>query len=106
MNSTKDEHPHISVLQNEMLEFFSESQIEIFYEGTVGAGGHAEAMLKAHPEIKRYLACDQDINALELAKERLKPWADKVDFIHGNFSRVNHYLSERGIKKVDGFFLT
>ena len=89
----------------ETLSFFKDRTIKSFFEGTVGAGGHAKAILEEHPEIERYFACDQDLNALEIAKETLKPWKEKVEFIHGNFSHLDQYLKERGIEKVDGFFL-
>ena len=89
----------------ETLFFFKEQKMQYFFEGTVGAGGHAKAILEEHLEIERYFACDQDLNALEIAKETLKPWKEKVEFIHGNFSHLDRYLTERGVEKVDGFFL-
>jgi 16S rRNA (cytosine1402-N4)-methyltransferase len=102
----KNEMEHIPVLTEEMLKFFADSQIEVFFEGTVGAGGHAKAILEAHPEIQRYLGCDLDPEALKIAEKQLKPWKDKVELIHGNFSQLDDYLNERKIKTVDGFFLT
>ena len=97
--------PHISVMEKEFLEYFDGKELKVFFEGTVGAGGHAKAILEAHPEIERYLACDRDPEALEIAKENLKPWRDKVEFIHGNFADLDLFLKERKIKQVDGFFL-
>lgn len=97
---------HISVLAEEAIQFFESIEIGIFFEGTVGAGGHAKAILEAHPEIKRYIGCDLDPEALEIAAETLKPWKDKVELIHGNFANLDLYLKERKIKTVDGFFLT
>lgn len=106
-NSTTDnQYPHTSVLLEEALQIFADKKIKVFFEGTVGAGGHAEAFLKAHDEIEHYIGCDQDETALEIAKERLMPWKDKVTLIHGNFSQLESYLRERGIQQVDGFFLT
>lgn len=97
---------HVSVMAKETLEFFTGLEIGVFFEGTVGAGGHAKAILSAHPEITRYIGCDLDPEALAIAKEVLAPWKDKVELIHGNFSDLDRYLTERGIKTVDGFFLT
>lgn len=96
---------HTSVMVEEFLKAFQESHITTFYEGTVGAGGHAKALLERHPEIKRYIACDQDPQALSIAAQVLKPWKDKVEFVHGNFSDLGEQLKEKNIKKVDGFFL-
>lgn len=100
------DRPHVSVLEQEFLNFFSQTQLPVFFEGTVGAGGHAAALLKAHPEIEHYIGCDVDPDALEIARQTLLPWQDKVELIQGNFSQVKTYLEKRKIKEVNGFFLT
>ncbi|HSW72305.1 MAG TPA: 16S rRNA (cytosine(1402)-N(4))-methyltransferase RsmH [Chlamydiales bacterium] len=93
---------HIPVLLDEILKFLADKKFSTFFDGTVGMGGHAEAILKGHPEIKKYLACDQDKDALRQAEKRLSPWKDKVEFIHGNFSHIQDYLKEKKIPCVDG----
>ena len=104
MNSK--ERPHFSVMLPEFLHFFEGKKLHTFFEGTLGAGGHAAALLEAHPEIEHYLSCDRDPEAIELARNFLSPWKEKIDLIHGNFADLDYFLSERKIKKVDGFFLT
>ncbi len=99
------ERAHISVMTEEFLRFFKDKALKVFFEGTVGAGGHAELLLAAHPEIETYIACDKDPEALELAKERLKSWKEKVHFVQGDFADLDQHLSETGVKSVDGFFL-
>ncbi|MGR3972981.1 MAG: 16S rRNA (cytosine(1402)-N(4))-methyltransferase RsmH [Candidatus Rhabdochlamydia sp.] len=95
---------HTSVMLEECLKGFEGCHLPLFFEGTVGAGGHAEAILTAHPEIERYIACDQDPEALELAKERLAPWKDKVEFVRGNFRNLDQILKEKKIQSMNGFF--
>ena len=90
----------------EMVKFFAPISLKVFFEGTVGAGGHAEAILESHPEIETYVACDRDPEALELAKARLRNWKDKVEFVHGNFADLDTILQKRRIQEVNGFFLT
>jgi 16S rRNA (cytosine1402-N4)-methyltransferase len=97
--------PHISVLQSEVLSCFKDQNMRLFFEGTLGAGGHARAILEAHPEIERYIACDRDPEALASAADNLAPWRDKVELIHGDFAQLDDYLNERDISSVDGFFL-
>lgn len=80
-------------------------QLKVFFEGTVGAGGHAKAILEAHPEIERYLACDRDPAAHELAKENLAPWGKKVEWIRGPYADLKRYLDERKIGEIDGFLI-
>jgi 16S rRNA (cytosine1402-N4)-methyltransferase len=90
----------------ECLKFFEGTDLKVFFEGTLGAGGHAEAILQAHPEIETYLACDRDPEALEMAEARLKAWNNKIEFVRGNFADLDKILEQRGIKEVNGFFLT
>lgn len=100
------EQPHLSVMADEMISFFEGVDLKVFVEGTLGAGGHAKRILEAHPEIQTYIGFDQDPVAIEIAKEVLSPWKDKVHFIHDNFSNMEKYLSAMKIEKVNGFFLT
>ncbi|GAB4192800.1 MAG: hypothetical protein Tsb0015_15240 [Simkaniaceae bacterium] len=96
---------HISVMQNEVLHFFEDSFLKTFFEGTVGAGGHAEKILQAHPEIETYIACDRDPAAMEIAEEKLKPWKEKILWMQGNFAKLDDFLKDNDIHRVDGFFL-
>ncbi|MDE3045958.1 MAG: 16S rRNA (cytosine(1402)-N(4))-methyltransferase RsmH [Verrucomicrobiota bacterium] len=96
---------HIAVLETEVVRAFEGVAIATFFDGTVGAGGHASAILTAHPEIERYLACDRDPRAHLLAKKRLEPWGEKVEFIRGSYSSLEHFLDERKIARIDGFLI-
>lgn len=95
-------YPHIPVLLNEILGFFEDQSIRYFVDGTLGSAGHAEAILKAHPEIERFIGIDQDDLSFELAKKRLEPWLHKISFIKGNFEDLDKYLKELKIDKVNG----
>ena len=102
----QNKRPHISILENEMASFFAESQLKVYVDGTVGAGGHAKRILEEHPEIEVVIGLDQDPEALEIAKETLKEWKGKVQLVHANFEDLGKVLKERAIEAVDGFFLT
>jgi len=97
---------HISALSHESVQAFEGVNIGVFFEGTLGMGGHAELFLEAHPEIETYIGCDQDLSALKIAQKNLEPWKQKIDFVHGNFRHLDEFLKERDIERVDGFFLT
>ena len=98
--------PHIPIMVDEVLFCLKDLKIGTFFDGTLGAGGHAKAILDAHPEIKKYIGCDKDPEALEIAQKELTPWASKVELIHGDFSKLDAYLTDRKMNSVDGFFLT
>jgi 16S rRNA (cytosine1402-N4)-methyltransferase len=92
---------HIPVLVNEFLEYFKDQKIKIFFDGTLGAAGHAKAILENHPEIEEFIGTDQDETALEMAKKTLEPWKEKIKLHHGNFSQIGEFLKN---KKADGIF--
>lgn len=95
-------YPHIPVLLTEILSFFAPLKIRYFVDGTLGAAGHAESILKAHPEIECYIGIDQDDLSFEIARKRLAPWEGKVVFIKGNFEDLKKHLERLKIDKVDG----
>lgn len=97
--------PHASVLLHEILSFFDELVLTTFVDGTLGAGGHSEGMLKAHPELKHLIGIDQDPLARMIAQERLAPWKDKVTIVPGNFLSLKRYLTELNVGTVDGMIL-
>lgn len=94
---------HIPVLLDEVLECFYQKKITVFFDGTLGMGGHAKEILEAHPEIETYIGCDQDEDALAIAAKNLEPWKEKMVFIHENFSKIDQILDRLNIKRVDGF---
>lgn len=94
--------PHLSVLLPELLSFFKDRLLHYFVDTTLGAGGHSEAFLKEHPEIKQLIGIDQDPVARRIAQERLAPWKEKVKIISGNFSDLKNYLDELKITQIDG----
>lgn len=64
--------PHVSVLLAEVLSFFEGRRLGVYVDGTLGAGGHAAAVLRAHPEAHTLLGFDLDPAAHALAGERLR----------------------------------
>src|SRR5690348_12915941 len=97
-------HPHLSVLSAEIIHYFAIS-CRAFLDGTVGAGGHAHAILQSHPEIKRLVGLDQDPLALSIATERLAPWYEKVSLVQANFENLKEVANSLRIEKVDAILL-
>ena len=94
---------HKTVLLVESLAQFEEKKIRYFFDGTLGAGGFAQGLLEAHPEIEVYIGCDRDKSAIEIAKTRLKLF-ENVVFIHDNFSNIASIVKELNIESLDGIF--
>lgn len=93
---------HVSVLMTEILSVFQGRLLKVFVDATVGAGGHAAALLEAHPELEVFVGIDQDPVALKLSRQRLARWEDKVVLVAGNFADVIATLPSKGILQADG----
>jgi 16S rRNA (cytosine1402-N4)-methyltransferase len=83
---------HIPVLVREVVELLAPERGGFFVDATVGAGGHARALLEAGPGI-RLLGLDRDPDALALARERLVGFADRVRLLEGNFGDLPELLA-------------
>jgi 16S rRNA (cytosine1402-N4)-methyltransferase len=91
--------PHIPVLLNEVIDLFSPIKDGYFIDCTLGFGGHSEAILKNFPNIK-LIGIDQDIDALNFAKKRLYPFADRVEFVNSKASEALKDLKELKIAGI------
>ena len=81
--------PHIPVLFDEIIDAFKDCNEGYIIDCTIGFGGHSEGLLSHNSNIK--LICnDQDDEALNFSKNRLKPFANRVLFHKGNFETVVH----------------
>jgi 16S rRNA (cytosine1402-N4)-methyltransferase len=63
-------------------------------DATVGAGGHARALLERGPAL-RLLGIDRDPEALSLAHRRLEPFGARVELAAGNFGDLDRLLEGR-----------
>lgn len=92
---------HAPVLLNEVLIALQPYSGGVYIDGTVGAGGHAAAILRqAQPE-GRLFGLDQDPMALALARQQLAPFGTQVTLIHANFEQ----LGRLALPQVDGILL-
>jgi 16S rRNA (cytosine1402-N4)-methyltransferase len=74
-------------------------------DGTVGMGGHAEAMLSAAGEATRLLGLDRDPEALRRARERLAPFADRVRLAQASFRDLADVAPEHGVATAHAILL-
>jgi len=82
---------HIPVLVREVVELLAPERGGFFVDATVGAGGHAAALLERGPEI-RLFGLDRDPDALALARERLSRFGARVELSLGNFADLETAL--------------
>ena len=96
---------HRPVLLNETLEFLSPRSGGIYVDGTLGLGGHSEAILQASAPDGHVIAFDWDAAAIEKSKQRLARFGDRLTIIRRNFSEIGEGLAELGVDKVDGILI-
>ena len=84
---------HVPVMLREVLEYLRPERGGQFFDGTLGGGGHAEAVLAASPDA-RVIAVDQDREALEVAGNRLKRFGDRVRLVHANYADAAEAVAE------------
>ena len=69
-------------------------------DGTLGMGGHTEAILRRHPDTI-VVGIDRDTQALRLATERLSWAGDRLRTWHGTYDEVSEALADAGVEGVD-----
>lgn len=95
---------HRSVLLDEVMEMLPLVPGALAIDATVGAGGHASAILDRIKPGGRLIGLDVDPSALELTEKRLRSHADRngveLDLWRGNFSLVQDALEDLSIDAV------
>ena len=74
-------------------------------DGTVGMGGHAEAMLRASGDDVRLLGLDVDPTALARASERLAPFGSRAPVARGNFRDIRNVAARHGVERAQSILL-
>src|SRR5512135_1690967 len=95
---------HVSVLLNETLDGLAIKRGGQYVDGTVGGGGHSEAILASAPEVE-LLGLDADPVALERAAIRLLPFGSRVKLVNANFAQLSAVAHANGFDHVDGIVL-
>ena len=95
---------HVSVMLNETIDYLNIKEDGVYVDCTLGGAGHALYLLNQLNDEGRLIAIDQDLTAIENAKEVLKEHLHKVTFVHNNFRELTNILKELNIEKVDGIY--
>lgn len=83
---------HEPVLLVEVVRYLGPERGGVYFDGTVGGGGHAEAILEAGRE-SRLIGADRDPAALEEAGRRLSRFGDRVELVAGDYADVAEGLA-------------
>jgi 16S rRNA (cytosine1402-N4)-methyltransferase len=86
------------------LEAAGDDQPPVLVDCTLGLAGHARALLEACPQA-RLIGLDRDRHALALARERLRPYADRVSLVEAVYDDLPRVLAEVGRPRVQAVLL-
>ncbi|MDB4404450.1 16S rRNA (cytosine(1402)-N(4))-methyltransferase RsmH [Akkermansiaceae bacterium] len=93
---------HESVLLDEVVEHLAPVEGKFFIDGTLGGGGHTEALLRGNATVK---GIDRDAQARAYASERLREFGDRFEAVAGRFGEMARLASENDWPKADGILL-
>jgi 16S rRNA (cytosine1402-N4)-methyltransferase len=94
---------HVPVMVAEVLDLLAPAVRDtdaVVVDATVGLGGHAAALLAAHPRL-RLVGIDRDADTLERARARLAAHAERVRLVHAVYDALPQVLADAGIDVVD-----
>jgi 16S rRNA (cytosine1402-N4)-methyltransferase len=103
-NTEQPPAQHVPVLAGRVAELLAPAlagNAAVLVDATLGLGGHAEAMLTAHPGL-RLVGLDRDPAALGLASERLKPFGERFTGVHAVYHELPEVLEDLEIDRVEG----
>ena len=98
------EYRHVPVLLQETVDGLQVKSDGVYLDGTLGGGGHAEKILEKLTT-GRLIANDLDAAAIQNAQERLRPYLDKITFVHDDYKRISDHLDDLGVGELDGILL-
>lgn len=99
------EFEHMPVMPKECLEALNIKSGGIYFDGTLGGGGHSLEILKKSSPNGRVIATDLDDYAIERATERLKDFSDRLTVIKDNFKNFKAIKERLNIEGFDGILL-
>ncbi len=96
---------HISVMLNECIEGLKIKADGIYVDGTLGGAGHSMEICKYLSKEGMLIGIDQDLVALNTARERLDDFKCQVNLIHSNYEEFKDIIADLNIEVIDGILL-
>ena len=104
-DSGQPEHLHVPVLLQESLDLLAPRPSGVYVDGTVGLGGHSQAILEKIQPGGWLIGIDRDGEALKKAGKRLHALAGSFRAVHDNYKNLPLILNRLNIGAVDGILL-
>ena len=99
------EFKHLPVMLSECIDALKVKDGGVYFDGTLGGGGHSYEILKNSAPTGRVIATDLDDYAIERAKDRLAEFGDRLTVVKDNFKNFSNIKEELNIDGFDGILL-
>ncbi len=96
---------HVSVMFEECMEALNIKPQGVYFDGTLGGGGHSEGILERSSPNGKLVATDLDTYAIGRASQRLKAYEGRFTFVNDNFKNFINIKEELNIDGFDGILL-
>jgi len=93
---------HTPVLLEEVLRQLKPRSGGLYVDGTLGGGGHAEAILRASEPDGWVIGLDRDDEAIAACHVRLNEFGARAQLVTANFSELRDVLAKLQVAGVDG----
>jgi len=97
--------PHVPVLRDEVLDWLQPRDGGLYVDGTLGLGGHTQAMLERSAPSGRVIGFEWDAQALARAQERLAPYRNRLHTVHASYADLAGELEKLGVGPVNGLLV-
>lgn len=99
------EFKHVSVMPDECMEMLELKDGGIYIDGTLGAGGHTERILKGSSPGGRVIGIDKDTDAISFVSEKLDEYKNRLEIIQGDFMNMASIIPSEYMGCADGILL-
>ena len=97
--------PHVPVLRDEVLDWLQPRDGGLYVDGTLGLGGHTQAVLERSATSGRVIGFEWDAEALARAQERLVPYRERLRIVHASYADLAGALEKLNVGPVDGLLV-
>ena len=99
------EFKHISVMLDECIDGLDIKDGGVYFDGTLGGGGHSYQILKKSSPNGKLIATDLDDYAIGRATDRLKEFEGRFTIVKDNFKSFKNIKEQLNIEGFDGILL-
>lgn len=99
------EFSHKPVMLEECMQALCLKDGGVWFDGTVGGGGHSYEILRRTSPNGKLIATDLDDEAIDAATKRLSPFAGRFSIYKSNYKDFERVFEQAGIEEIDGAIL-